>query len=121
LQIQNFNITATNPELNAAWKTAYRGIHRANLVIKNAPNVEGLNQATATRYVNESKFLRAYWYYDLVRKFGGVPLVLKPSLESYEIPKNSREEMFQDRKSDIDAATEALPHKSYIPHSEPAW
>src|SRR5699024_2349241 len=118
LQIQNFNITATNPELNAAWKTAYRGIHRANLVIKNAPNVEGLNQATATRYVNESKFLRAYWYYDLVRKFGGVPLVLKPSLDSYEIPKNSREEIFQQIESDLEAAAGALPTKSSIPQSE---
>ena len=58
------------------WSKNYTGIYRANLVIeKSEGTVTGLTADKKARYVAEAKFLRAYYYFDLVRWFGNVPLI----------------------------------------------
>ena len=58
------------------WSKNYTGIYRANLVIEKAEGtVTGLTADKKARYVAEAKFLRAYYYFDLVRWFGNVPLI----------------------------------------------
>ena len=58
------------------WSKNYTGIYRANLVIEKAEGtVAGLTADKKARYVAEAKFLRAYYYFDLVRWFGNVPLI----------------------------------------------
>ena len=58
------------------WSKNYTGIYRANLVIEKAEGtVAGLTPDKKARYVAEAKFLRAYYYFDLVRWFGNVPLI----------------------------------------------
>lgn len=58
------------------WSKNYTGIYRANLVIEKADgSITGLTADKKARYVAEAKFLRAYYYFDLVRWFGNVPLI----------------------------------------------
>ena len=58
------------------WSKNYTGIYRANLVIeKSEGTITGLTADKKARYVAEAKFLRAYYYFDLVRWFGNVPLI----------------------------------------------
>ena len=58
------------------WSKNYTGIYRANLIIeKSEGTVTGLTADKKARYVAEAKFLRAYYYFDLVRWFGNVPLI----------------------------------------------
>jgi starch-binding outer membrane protein, SusD/RagB family len=58
------------------WSKNYTGIYRANLVIeKSEGTVAGLTADKKARYIAEAKFLRAYYYFDLVRWFANVPLV----------------------------------------------
>ena len=58
--------------------------------------------------------MRAYFYFLLVRYFGGVPLVVKQttSLENLKIPRNSEEEVYQQIISDLEEASANLPTKS---------
>ena len=58
------------------WSRLYVGVYRANLVIQKAEGtIEGLTADKKARFVAEAKFLRAYYYFDLVRWFGNVPLI----------------------------------------------
>lgn len=67
-------------DLNAdAWKKYYQGIYRANIFLDKIDGIDfGVNTALKDRYTGEAHFLRAYFYFDLVRMFGHVPLLTKP-------------------------------------------
>jgi hypothetical protein len=57
------------------WNKGYSGIYRANLLLDKIDGVEDLSAETKARYIAEAKFLRAFFYFDLVRFFGNVPLI----------------------------------------------
>jgi hypothetical protein len=58
------------------WNRNYSGIYRANLMLQVLPSVPGLSADLLSRYTAEMHFLRAYYYFDLVREFGNIPLIL---------------------------------------------
>ena len=66
--------TAANV-LNNRWNDLYRGISRANIVLTRIQNIT-MDNALKNRIIGEAKFLRAYFYFNLVRTFGDVPLSL---------------------------------------------
>jgi len=69
-QAQNFNLSSTHgPTLNI-WADHYDVINRANLIIDNVPNIEGISQAGVDDFVGQAKFVRALSYFNLVRWFG---------------------------------------------------
>lgn len=76
--INNFVTTlATTPYIGTVWNETYSGVTRANTVLdKITPELIG-NDALYNQFVGEVKFLRALFYLDLVRTFGGVPKVDK--------------------------------------------
>lgn len=55
------------------WSVNFQGVMASNLILSKLPN-SGLDEATLRRYTAEAKFLRAYYYFHLVRWFGRVPL-----------------------------------------------
>ena len=59
-----------------SWRGFFRGINTANTVIDQAPNAQ-VSDAARTEAMAEARFLRALYYFDLVRMFGAVPLQLK--------------------------------------------
>ncbi|WP_205509019.1 RagB/SusD family nutrient uptake outer membrane protein [Longitalea arenae] len=63
----------------AAWKKYYTGIYRTNMFLKKIDGVNfGGDAALKDQYTGEARFLRAYFYFDLVRMFGKVPLLTAP-------------------------------------------
>lgn len=66
---------ATNDRVQVAWRQIYNGINRANVSIDNIPKVSG-SEVIKTRLINEAKFIRALLYFQAVRLWGGVPIVL---------------------------------------------
>jgi hypothetical protein len=61
----------------SVWSRFYKIIFRANTVIVNAKMAVPGKEAEEDPYIAEAKFLRAYAYFNLVRFFGGVPLILE--------------------------------------------
>ena len=59
------------------WNYSYRAIANANLAIENIPDIE-MGDAQKKKYLGEAYFLRAYNYFNLVRLFGSIPLILVP-------------------------------------------
>lgn len=70
------NVIATNGDVLAHWGTAYSGINRANNILEAIPAVAALTAAEAAQYRGEALFLRAINYFNLVRWYGDVPIVL---------------------------------------------
>ncbi|TGE23480.1 RagB/SusD family nutrient uptake outer membrane protein [Hymenobacter metallicola] len=74
-QLSRFTFTSTNTEINSWWTNTYRMINRANDVIEKVPAI-GMDETRKNNIVGNARFLRAMGYFDLVRCFGDVPLVL---------------------------------------------
>ncbi len=73
--IDNFTVTSDNVFIAGLWRGYYAGISRTNIAIS-ALKQAALSPALVTTRTAEMRFLRAYLYFNLVRMFGGVPLVL---------------------------------------------
>lgn len=67
------------------WTSYYRGIANANLAIAKIPTIS-MNEVTQKKLIGEAKFMRAYYYFNLVRIFGNIPLITEPiDLSSKEL------------------------------------
>ena len=77
--IQSFSNYTINSNTipRSFWDDYYRGIYRANLLLTKLPNVP-MDETTKARFASEAKTLRAYYYFNLVRMFKNVPLILEP-------------------------------------------
>jgi len=75
LDLDNFTETAGNSFVAALWNGYYVGIGRVNNALA-ALAVAKLDTATANRLIAEVRFIRGYYYFNLVRFFGGVPIVI---------------------------------------------
>ena len=82
-EFDKFYLRTTNPFLAARWSDGYRGIYRANTVIDRIAGVT-MDETLKKRVVGEAKFLRALMYFNLVRAFGDVPLVLTEIIDPSE-------------------------------------
>ncbi len=73
--------SAFDPTSGGGFSSVYVAINRANFVIKNTKALSDVLITTANRkqVVGEAYFLRALAYFDLVRTYGGVPLILEPT------------------------------------------
>ncbi|MET0463971.1 MAG: RagB/SusD family nutrient uptake outer membrane protein [Chitinophagaceae bacterium] len=74
----NYTLTpAVGPQMEY-WTRNFTGVSRVNIILSKLGSVPGLSDALKARYTAEAKFLRAYYYFDLVRLFGNVPLFVEP-------------------------------------------
>ncbi len=105
-----FAYTPTQDGLDRWWNTLYLGVKRANVVIEKVPLIE-MDEALKNRYIAEARFLRAWMYFDLVRAWGGVPLVtsINPPVK---LGRSSVEEVYSLILSDLSFAVQVLPEKS---------
>jgi len=69
-QAAAFNISSTHGPTENIWDDHYDVINRVNLIIENAPNIEGADQGQIDDLVGQAKFIRALSYFNLVRWFG---------------------------------------------------
>jgi hypothetical protein len=76
-KIRMANNDSDNEYSKSWWNAAYRAIANANFAIAKIPAID-MDETTKSSYLGEAYFLRAYHYFNLVRLFGNVPLVLVP-------------------------------------------
>lgn len=97
------------------WQKYYTGIYRANFLLSKIDGVEwGADTTLKVRYQAEARFLRAYFYFDVVRFFGHVPLTtvpLKPS--EINIPQAEPAAVYAQIAQDLKYAADNLPATPY--------
>lgn len=103
---------STTSQNSNLYRDAYVGINRANAVLKYVPSIS-MDEVRRKQIVAEARFLRALYYFDLVKVFGGVPLRLAPTEsaapESLNLPRASAEEVYAQIISDLTAAEPDMP------------
>ena len=110
--IDNFTYDAGNIAPAGVWAGYYQGIYRANLAIQEIPNIE-MDEALKARLVAECQFLRAYFYFNLVRWFGDLPLITRPlNPDEYLQARVPAAEVYALIEADLKAAEAVLPLKT---------
>ncbi|PWJ40800.1 RagB/SusD family nutrient uptake outer membrane protein [Sediminitomix flava] len=117
LGYHEFTYNSTHFLLTYNWRYNYRGILIANKLIENVEGVEisGVDTDLQKRVVAEAKFARAYYHYDLVKKFGEVPVVDHPLLvDEFDLPRSKVSEVLAFIENDLIEAKADLPVKSAL-------
>lgn len=96
------------------WAQMYTGIYRCNMILETLDYVtEWDNEELKNKITAEARFLRAYFYFDLCRMFGTVPLVL--TTEAVNNPRAEAAELYAQITTDLKYAIETLPARPYTP------
>jgi starch-binding outer membrane protein, SusD/RagB family len=107
--IDNFNVTADNGILLTYWQFAYEGINRANTVINGVYN-SAIADSTKQLMIGQAKFIRAYYYFNLVNIWGEVPLRTEViTTSNVNTGLSSVSTIYAQIDSDLVYATNALP------------
>ncbi|MEJ2677857.1 MAG: RagB/SusD family nutrient uptake outer membrane protein [Gemmatimonadota bacterium] len=108
-ELDNLNFDPGNIAFHDTWQGYYRGIYRANVAIQGIPSAN-MDANLKARLIGENKFLRAYYYFFLVRAYGGVPLITKPLLPSqFTQPRATAQEVYAQIEKDLTDAMGVLP------------
>lgn len=102
------------------WQYRYKGILRSNVVITRVPDAPIGDETLRKRMIAEAKFLRAFHYFDLVRNFGGIPVILTMALPSevQGITRSTTEEVYAQIEKDLTEAIADLPRRSEYADSD---
>jgi hypothetical protein len=118
--MENFKTRSDNNVLLWFYRVQYMGIFRCNLALENIPlmNPEafaGAETGLQNRTLGEALFMRAFYYFRLVRTFGGVPWVDKPIKyqEDWRQPRASTNDIYGEIYNDLKTAIQYLPEKSH--------
>lgn len=114
------NGTNVVPVVDGIWNDSYSTIFSTNFLLEKYDILEEDREATAI-YAAEAKFFRAYIYFRLLKRFGGVPLItqtLDTDSPELQAPRNTRQEVFAQIEQDLLEAISDLPLQSEIADSD---
>lgn len=100
------NIDPASGPVNSNWADNYTGIYRCNLVLDHVQPDSDVKK----RVLGEAYFLRGFFYYRLVIRFGGLPLSLTTIDSDINLPRSSVDETYQQIVDDLAKAEELLPY-----------
>lgn len=74
--MNTFQFDENHELIKGVWTAAYKGISICNSCIDNVSSMS-ISEDVKNQVIGQARFIRAYWYFRLVRLYGGVPLVTK--------------------------------------------
>lgn len=94
------------------WNDHYQGVSRANLFLNKIPATP-MNDGLRARFISEAKTLRAFYYFNLVRLFKNIPLILEPlTTQTIYTPEQVKPEViYAQIEKDLLEAIPSLPNK----------
>ena len=107
-QIDNMTHGGVNNELRNIMRWNYTGITRVNYIMENKDNIDFPEKQ---HILAEARFLRAYYYFELVKFFGDVPLIIDKRLgieEAQQLPRAPKAEVYAQIEADLNFAIGVL-------------
>jgi hypothetical protein len=107
-QIDLMNHGGVNVELRNILRWNYAGVTRANYIMENKDNIEFSGKE---KILAETRFLRAYYYFELVKFFGDVPLIIDKRIgidEATQIERSPKSEVYAQIETDLKYAAGIL-------------
>lgn len=109
--LADFLDISSNGQTGARYQAAYRGIGRTNVILDRLETITfNMADADKNQIIGETKALRAHYYFDLVRHFGGVPLHIHEvtSIPEASLTRSSVDSVYQQIISDLTDALSKL-------------
>jgi hypothetical protein len=115
--VAQYTIDAGNDRVEGHWIELYKAIGIWNGEIEGIGGAE-IDENSKKQFLAELKFLRAWNYFDLVRNWGGVPIVTKILSPSEHIPRSTAKEVYDFIINDLKECAAVLPKKSQYPAAD---
>ena len=111
-QMERWETLTNAPIPSGTWNNMFVAISRANQILTNLP-ASAINADIKNRVMGEAHFLRAYSYFNLVTKFGGLPLMEEPVAQSEwgKLERATVAQTYAFIEADLKKAIELLPEK----------
>lgn len=97
--IDPVGLTPADADIATLWQNAYAGISTINFLIETVDNLGGNATAATQVYKGEALYFRALMYYNLVTRWGGVPILLKNTNEA--VQRSTEAEVWTQIKTDL--------------------
>jgi hypothetical protein len=95
-----------------SWSNYYKAVYRANMLLAHLDQIDWKgNDSLRKGYEAETRFIRAYCYFDMVRLWGNIPLITKPTTEN--VPQASPDSVYKLIADDLKFAAASLPSTKY--------
>lgn len=99
-------------EMFGWWKYDY--VRNVNDFIEKIPEAKSISEEQKARFLAEARFVRAFYYFSLVKRYGGIPLITKVqkfsgNLDELKVPRNKEQEVYDFIASELDAVVDQLP------------
>lgn len=109
--ISNYTLDPAVGPQGDLWDRGFSGVFRANVMISKLPEIP-MDEDLKKRYMAETKFLRAYFYFDLVRFFENIPLFETPLSggQIYNVTQADPADVYALIIKDLTEAIEGLPN-----------
>lgn len=106
----NYSISPTTVP-SSFWGDHYQGVFRANFLLSKLTNIP-MDASLKARYTGEAKALRALYYFNLVRLFKNIPLIVSPlaSSEIYNVVQAEPSAVYAQIEKDLNEAIPVLPN-----------
>ncbi|AXO79587.1 RagB/SusD family nutrient uptake outer membrane protein [Olleya aquimaris] len=109
-QIDDMIHTPNNEQLRSIWGWMFAGVNRANYILEfqNKTDFPGKENVLA-----QARFLRAYYYFELVKWFGDVPLIVDQRFlfgDQFEVDRTPKENVYAQIELDLMYASDNLPY-----------
>tara|TARA_R110001592_G_scaffold361272_1_gene671567 strand:- start:16626 stop:18275 length:1650 start_codon:yes stop_codon:yes gene_type:complete len=105
-------VANANRELGDLWDDLFKGVRQVNNIIKYIDLVENFpSQKIYDRSLGEAHFIRAFLYFELIKRWGGIPIFEKPlelGIDKLDLPRNTYEECIAFIVKDCNLAAQLL-------------
>lgn len=86
----------------AQWKQSYKALYRCNMLLSKMDQIAWKSDDTRNKIEAETRFIRAYIYFEMVKLWGNIPLVTVPLRpEEANIPQSNPDEVYKVIESDL--------------------
>ncbi|HEY4289622.1 MAG TPA: RagB/SusD family nutrient uptake outer membrane protein [Puia sp.] len=124
--LSRYNLQPTNAQLELPFERLYTGIERANICIKNIPQMDmykngaAADQQELRRLYGEALTLRAQFYLEVVRNWGDVPAPFVPAIDLANtfLPKTDRDTIYDHLLNDLKTAEDLVPWRTEVAADE---
>lgn len=110
-QFDKFAVSPTNPTLREMWINLYNSIQQVNILLESVPHIEFVSDEWRDQRVGEARFIRALNYFNLVRLWGDVPLLMETVTQDslFRVTRTPQESVYEAIISDLTFASQHLP------------
>ncbi len=105
--VDPMNMTTTSPEVLSIWRAVYTNVLQPNFLIETIDNLGSSATQQQLSFKGEALYFRALLYYNLVTRYGGVPLVTKRTFEN--VPRSTEQQTWNQIIGDLRLAEQLTP------------